>query len=168
MATTWLNNDKLYIKYGSTAATAAQAGEYRFDGAQHMAEVTVDLTTLTSTAAIISDSYRFLKSARIEKVEVVTDTAATSAGSATLDVGLIQADRSTAVDNTAFVAALAKTAVANAGQTTVLTQGSTSAGTAIGTTTGATAASSYVTARYGTAAFTAGKVRIRIYYSILA
>lgn len=158
---TWLNDDGLYLKFGTTKTTAEVGGEYRTNGELREIEVTIDLTDLTSSAAIVSDTTFFPNGARIEEVEIVTQTAATSAGSATLDIGLIQTDRSTAIDADGLVAALAKTAVDAAGEKNVIRVGSTGAGALIGTTT---ANVGYITANYGTAAFTAGVIRVRIRY----
>ena len=160
----WKNNDGLYLKYGTEKATANKGGEFRLDGPLHMVEVKIDLTALTSSAAIVSDQIFFPKNARIEEIEVVTHTAATSGGSATLDVGLQQTDRSTEIDYNGFVAALAKTAVDAAGEKNVIRVGSTGAGALIGTTNSTVG---YITANYGTAAFTAGVVYVRVkYYAV--
>ncbi len=159
MANTWLNNDGLYVKFGTAQADPNNGGEYRKDGALHEIEVKIDLTDVGSSSTIVSDTVFFPKNARIEEVEIVTHTAATSSGAATLDIGLIQADRSTAIDADGFVAALAKTSVDAAGEKTVLRVGSTGAGALIGTTN---STSGYIVANYGTAAFTAGVIYVRI------
>lgn len=163
MANTYLDSDGLLRKYGTSKGVATNAGEFRHNGALRQMEVKIDLTTLTDTAAIISDVTFFPRGARIEEVEVVTLTAATSGGSAVLNVGLIGTDRSTVIDADAFVSAMAKTAVDAAGEKTVLRVGSTGAGSSIGTTTSAVG---YITADYDTAAFTAGVVLVRIYYMV--
>lgn len=158
---TWLNDDGLYLKFGTAKTDVEVGGEYRTYGELREIEVTIDLTDLTSSAAIISDTTFFPNGARIEEVEIVTQTAATSAGSATLDIGLIQTDRSTAIDADGLIAALAKTAVDAAGEKNVVRVGSTGAGALLGTTTSKVG---YITANYGTAAFTAGVIRVRIRY----
>lgn len=161
--TTWLNNDGLYLKSGTDAATVNKAGEYELDGPAHLIEATITLSGLTASPVIQSDQVFFPKGARIEKVEVVTQTAATGAG-AVLNVGLVRSsDRSTAIDADGFVAALPLASMDAAGETTVLTAGSTYAGSSIGTTTATYVG--MITADYDTAAFTAGVVKVRIYYS---
>lgn len=160
---TWLNNDGLYLKFGPTKTTPAAAGDYLSYGETRDIEITIsDLTTLTTTAAIIDDNTWVPANVIIESVQVFADTAATSGGSATLSIGLMQNDRTTTVSDTAFVAALAFASFDAAGETTLLTTGVTGAGTKVGTTVGTT--TGYITAKYGTAAFTAGAVRIRIRY----
>src|SRR5690348_6214450 len=98
MANTWLNGDGLYVKFGTAAAAVANAGEYRYDGPIHVAEVKIpDMTVLQTTdgSTILDDAFRIGKNWRIQAVEVITDTAATGAG-ATLNLGIVRADRSTA------------------------------------------------------------------------
>lgn len=159
----WYNGDGLYIKYGTEQGTAGKAGEYTTDGPQRMIELEIsDLTTLTTTGVIQNDTVVLPKNARIEKVEVITTTAVTSGGSATLDIGLIRTDRSTAYDDDGLVAALALASFNSAGETATLTTGVTSAGALVGTTL---ANNGYLVASYNTAAFTAGAIKVRIYFS---
>lgn len=157
----WLNKDGLYLKYGTEKATTNKGGEFHNDGPLHCLEVKIDLTTLTSSATIVSDAIFFPKNARIEEIHVIADTAATSGGSATLDIGLQQTDRSTEIDYNGFVAALAKTAIDASGEKNKITVGSTGAGALIGTTNSTVG---YLTANYNTASFTAGVVFVRIFY----
>lgn len=159
----WFTPDGLLIKYGTELTTPQTTGEYCVYGPLRCVEIKLDLTTLTDTAAIICDTFNFPKGARIEQVDVVTETAATSGGSATLTIGLVKTDRTTAIDADGFVSALAKTSLTPAGEKILLTVGATSAGSSIGATTTDVG---FITANYGTAAFTAGAVVIRIYYMV--
>lgn len=159
----WYNSDGLYVKFGTEEAQVGKAGMYRTAGPQQMCELTIsDLTALTTTGVIQDYNVVLPKNARIEKVEVITTTAVTSGGSATLDIGLIRTDTSTAYDDDGLVAALALTSFDSAGETAALTVGSTSAGALIGTTL---ANNGYLVASYNTAAFTAGAIKVRIYYT---
>lgn len=158
----WYNSDGLLVSYGIEEGTAGKAGEYLTAGPQQMVELTLPaLTALTSTAVIQDYNTIVPRGCRIEKVEVITTTAATSGGAATLNIGLIRTDTTTAYAATGFVNALALTSIDAAGETTVLTVGSTGAGTLIGTTL---ANNGYIVANWGTAAYTAGAVRCRVYY----
>jgi hypothetical protein len=121
-----------------------------------------DMTDLGTTAAIQDYNVVVPKNARIEKVEVITQTAVTSGGSATLNVGLKRTDNSTELDYDGLVAALALASFNSAGETVALTVGSTSAGALIGTTL---AYNGYLTVDYDTAAFTAGAIRVRVYFT---
>lgn len=157
----WYNADGLYVKFGQEEAASGKVGMVRTAGPQQMAEIFLDLTTLTSSAVILDYNAVLPKSARIEKIEVIAQTAATSGGSATLSVGLVRTDTTTNISDTALISALALTAYDAAGETTSITVGGTGAGSSLGTTL---ANNGYITAKYGTAAFTAGALRIRVYY----
>lgn len=158
----WYNSDGLYIKYGTEEATAGVAGEYKMTGPQQMVELTIsNLVPLTTTGVIQDYNVVIPKNARIEKVEVITTTAVTSGGSATLDIGLVSTDTTTAYDDDGLIAALAIASFNAAGESVVLTNGVTSAGALVGTTL---ASNGYLVASYNTAAFTAGAIKIRIYY----
>lgn len=169
MANTWLNSDNLYVKFGAAEGTSAHAGEYEFDGPNRYIEITIpDMTVLTNTDTIIAgtDTTWLPKGAFIEQVIVETFTGVTSAGSATLDVGLVNnSDRSTVISATGIVAGLAKASVDTAGKLVTLTTGVTSAGAKIGVALSQTGGALF-TAKWNTAAFTAGKLAVRVYYSI--
>ncbi|MGH7238621.1 MAG: hypothetical protein ACREHG_00995 [Candidatus Saccharimonadales bacterium] len=162
---TWLNQDGLYLKYGTAKAIPATGGEYceTADGGNRVVEFLLDLTTLnTSTATIIEDNVFFPTGMFIEEVQLVVETAA-AGSTATLSIGLMETDRATALSGTAFASAVTQSALGTAGDKIILNAGSTGAGTYIGSSTNPTQAG-YVTAEAGTAAFTAGKVRVRIKY----
>lgn len=162
---TWMNSDGLYIKLGTDEATTAKGGEYSTLGPKRIDEVKITLTDLnTSTQVILLDYAAVPKNARIEEVEVEVETAATSGGSATLDVGLIRYDRTTELDYDGFVAAAAVATLNTAGKRLNLINGSTAAGALIGTTL---ANAGYFVAKAGTAVFTAGVLKVRIHYSFL-
>lgn len=159
----WYNDDGLLVRLGTTEADVANEGSYKTFGKNRVHEIELTLTDLTSTAGTIqSDVPSIPEGARIEKVTVVAETAATSAGSATLNIGLVNAnDRSTEIDNDGLVAALALTSIDAAGDVVELVQGSTGHGALIGTTLSAPGVFS---ANYGTAAYTAGVVKILVEY----
>ncbi len=158
----WYNNDGLYVKFGTEEATAAVLGEVRTSAVNRELVATIDLTALASTDTILDFSTYLPSDAFIEAVTVETLVSATSGGSATLSVGLYKSDTSTAISATAIVAAMTLSAIDNAGTRNILTLGSTGAGAKIGSTPGFPA---LVSAKYGTAAFTAGKVSVRISWS---
>ena len=161
---TWMNNDGLYLKYGTTKAVPNTGGDYVSYGNNREAEFTLNLTNLGSTSAIQNDTFFFPANTFIEEVQIVAETPATSGGSATLSVGLYKSDRSTALSETALVSALALTAIDGQGEKTVLTLGSTGAGAYVGTNTGTDTGGYYISAKYGTAAFTAGVIKLRVKY----
>src|SRR5262245_16829770 len=163
---TWNNNDGLFVKIGTTEAVPTTAGEYVDGiGTLRVAEFEFDLTPLTSTAVIQADNVSIPKNARIEAVEVVAEVAATSGGAPTLNVGLVQFDRTKYISEHAFVYFRSFAAIDANGEYNRLVINSTSVGTSVGTTL---AASGLVTAKFGTAAYTAGHVVIRVQYYVPA
>lgn len=158
----YTNADGLYLQWGTEKTVPNVAGEYKTYGRLRDIEIKLDLTTVGTNPTIISDTTFFPKGARIEEVEIFTQTAATGA-TAVLNLGLIRADRTTAYDADGFIAALALTAIDTAGEKTVLRVGSTGAGAFIGTTL---ANVGLLVADWDTAAFTAGVLIIRIRYYV--
>ena len=157
----WINNDGLVVKFHSEESTLALGGALPPAGVHEeiMAEIT--LTSLTSTAGTVLDHNLVIPAgARIDRVEVIAETAATSGGAATLNIGLVRLDRTTAISNTGLVNALALTAIDSAGEYNTLVVGSTGAGSLVGTTL---ANAGVLVGNFGTAAYTAGKVVIRVY-----
>lgn len=167
MAQNWLNNDGLFIQYGTDKAIVETAGEYLSYGANRIIECRIDLTTLTSTAAIQSNTTVFSAPPSgqlyIEKVELTVETAST--GGTTFSMGLIQMDRATIPANysTAFVNAMAQASTAAVGDLITLSAGSTSAGGLIGSSPANATGPYYITA-LAAGTYTAGIIRARIYY----
>lgn len=157
----WFNPDGLYQEFGTTKATVDPAGEYRTTGDMREMNIRLDLTTLTTTPAIISQNVRFPTGCRIAEIDIITDIASTSGGAATLDLGLQAEDRATEIDYNGFVAALALTSIDAVGETQKITVGSTGAGALMGTSTTAVG---YLTANANVAVYTAGAIDIRIFY----
>ena len=150
MAQNWLNKDGLFIQFGTDKTATEQAGEFLSYGQNRIVEVRIDLTTLTSTAAIQSNTTFFPSPPTgqlyIEKVELTVETG--SVGGTSFSMGLIQHDRSTIPSNysTAFVNALVQASTATAGTGLTLTAGSTSAGGLIGTSPANATGPYYITA----------------------
>lgn len=160
---TWYNADGLLVKFGTEEATVGKTGGYRIAGPTQVAELVLDDMTLLSATATIQDYNLVLpKGYRIEKVTVQVKTAATSGGAAVLNVGLSRTDTTTELDYNGLIAALALTAIDAVGEETELVVGSTGAGALIGTVL---ANNGYFTVDYDTAAYTAGKIIVRVYYS---
>lgn len=157
----FLDADSLFRKIGTTKAVPNLAGEFKNYGELRTIELAIDLTTLTSSQVIQSDQVFFPNGVRIEEVEIVAETAATSGGAPTLDIGLIQTDRTTVTSNTAFTAAVALATLTPAGAKQVLRVGSTGAGASIGATT---AQVNHICARVNASTYTAGRIVVRIRY----
>lgn len=157
----WTNNDGLLVKFGTEEATRGAGGHVKSVGPLDVVEVEFLLTGLGVSASIVDQHVVIPSGSRIEKVEVVAETAATSGGSAALNVGLIRLDRSTELDYDGLVAALALASIDAEGDVVTLIQGGTSRGALVGTTL---ANAGVLTADYDTAAFTAGKVVVRVHF----
>lgn len=178
MAQNWTNKDGLFIQYGTDQTTAENWSEFALPGfPDRIVEGFIDLTTLaTASATIVSNNLIFpappTGQLYISKVEVQVETAATSGGSATFKLGLIQHDRATVPSNYdhAFIASEVVAQMATVGDTISyvgtdsLPAGSTKGGTLIGSFPANATGPYFITAQAGTAVFTAGKIRVRIYY----
>lgn len=166
--TPWDNTDGLHVRFGIQEATSQdtsyfQGGETKSFGANRVEDVTIDLTKLNAfgTVTILNDKTFFGAGWVPELVEVETLVAATGA-TATLSLGLVKnSDRTTAISATAFANALTVASMAAVGTRLSISAGSTGAGANIGV---ATTFDALLTATVGTANFTAGKVRVRIYW----
>lgn len=163
----WLNNDGLYLKYGTSKVVPATAGEYLTYGEFRTAEFFIDLTTLPAfgTGAIpLGADVAFIPSgAFIEQVEVECELAGAGA-TATLNVGLVGLDRTTVASATGFVNAMTVATLVQ-GSKTILVGGSTFAGGYIGTVAG-TPSTGYLWVTANTANFTQGKIKVRIKWRI--
>lgn len=156
----WYNSDGLYLEFGTTKPAVAIAGNYKVFGDLNEVFIDLDLTTLTSTATIIDNNFKFPTGMRIQEVVVVTHTAATGT-STSFDLGLIQEDRATEIDYNGILATFPKTSCDAVGEQTTTTVGGTGAGALLGTSTTAVG---YLTANTNASTFSAGAVRIRVRY----
>lgn len=157
----WTNNDGLIIRLGTTEAEVTRGGEVLSYGPDRTWEFVIDLANLGSASALLEDTQDVLLPAglNITEIEIIAEVAGTSGGSATLNLGLIRQDQSTTYSAAGLVSALALTSFDAIGETTVIRVGSTGAGALVGTTLANTG---YLVADYDTAAFTAGRLRVRI------
>lgn len=167
----WLNGDGLLVRFGTDRAREARAGEFNslFDGT-HVVEVTVDLVNLSAKSTfgsdidvILDDTVTIPNGAMIEKVEL-TVMEPSAGSSATLDFGLYDQDRTTAIDADGFIIAGTTGWHTSAIGTKVeYTQGSTEHGALLGTVLTNTG---LLSAQVDGAAYTAGVIKLRVFYSI--
>ena len=160
---TWLNDDGLYIRYGTDEGVSTTAGTYpTMVSGMHVTELVIaDMTTLSTTDAIQANTTIIPSGAFIQKVEILVDTAVTGAN-AILDIGLIRLDRTTELDYNGFVASAPVADFATAGNVVTYTQGSDEHGALIGTEL---AYAGLITASEADSnAFTAGAIRVKIYW----
>lgn len=158
---TWSNDDGLLVKFGTTEGEAGKGGQYSTLGPLRVAEVEINGTDITASEAVVDRHTIIPNGSKIEKVEVVAETAFTSGGAATLDVGLIDQDETTAIDDDGLVAALALTSIDADGDVVELIQGSTGHGALVGTTL---SNAGYITIKRNVADYTAGRAVIRVHY----
>ncbi len=158
----WNNNDGLYLKYGTSKATPATAGDFLAYGSNRVIEFKItDMSTLTTSSVIQEDNVFVPTNCIIEFIEVIADTACTSSGSGTFSVGLYKDDRTTAISETALLSAVAFSTLDGQGEKTTYTLGTSGAGTKVGTTIGSDRG--YISAKVS-AAYQTGAVTIRIHY----
>lgn len=164
----WTNADGLVVKLGTIEGQSGRAGVYReLLGGQHIVEVAVNLIDVgvTDGGTVLDYNTIIPKGANIQKVEVET-LAAVTGTNAVLNIGLIRTDMTTELDFDGLGTAAALTQTAMAAKGTVLTyiKGTSNAGALVGAA--ALANNGILVADYNTAAFTAGRIAIRIYWSV--
>lgn len=158
---TWLNNDGLELKYGIDKTKADLVGEFRYDGPVRCLEidlVAVRMPAVASNSVVIEDTNSLPKGAVIERIEIVKYTTFVGSG-ATLNIGLIDTDRSSNASANALVDA-ATIAELNAGGTNV------AGWVGAGVNAAALTAPKLITWEVDTAAITQGDGELRIYYSV--
>lgn len=164
VSTNWFNQDGLLVKFGTIEGLSGTSGEIGEQaGNVRIVEVRIPLlTSLTASDVIMDQNLQLGKNNRIEWVEVLNNgtVAATSGGLATLSVGLMRTDQTTMLSSTAILAAAPLTDWATVGTLKRYTVGVAGAGAFLGLPASLTNVS-YVTAKFNTAAFTAGSLSVR-------
>jgi hypothetical protein len=168
--TEWLNPDGLLQKFGTDRAREERGGEYsRLSDGQHMVSFMLDLAGLPTVASgneqiqmdyVTIPNGAFITKVRVTVIEEPTD----ASGTANLDMGLVDQDRSTEID---FNGLLAAADLFNAGTDlgtiveydTLTTESGALMGTQI-TNTG------LITASAETADFTDGTLKVDIEYYV--
>lgn len=175
----WMDpNRNLYLKFGTPKIAISTWGDYVAFGQNRVIEGVVDLSTITAgNTLIVSDVlfYPVLATGQlfIEKVEAVCETALT--GGTSFSFGLIDSDRSTVPTNynTAFINAEVTATFDTAGKAVTYVTGTSKAGGLIGSAPAVQTpiAPDLVNAYYLTVTtagtYTAGKMRLRVYYHAL-
>lgn len=166
-----VNADGLTVYYEDAMGTPTRGGEINAMGG-HIAEVMItlaDLPVLSSddNGLLLADNVRIPAGAFIEKVEVFAskETAGTNAN---LNVGIVKASDLSITDANGILAAaddfnsgtdLGGLVTYNRAAGSVTTEGGALIGTQLANT-------SLLCAAYDTAAFTAGIVRLRVFWSV--
>lgn len=165
---TWLNNDGLLIKFGNDQATPARVGKLSTAGEYQEIVVRIVGTEVGSSASpTIYKEVGIPQGAHIESAKLYVKTAFDSAAdNATLTLGIWSDDGDgtyTVVDADGIDATIAQTALDPAGDT-VACDGdmTTSPETLIAVANNTRPV--YISAEYGTAAFTAGVADLVVSY----
>src|SRR5688500_359501 len=157
----WMNEDGLFIKFGTEEAKLTTGGEHATpDGNNHYIEFEVNTTVLnTLTGPIfLSDTLTIPGDCFLLKAEFEVEVAFDSAGeAATVDFGFYDSDRVTAYDEDGIDAAIAEADIDAVGDTIACN------GALVGTRL-ANDTPLYVTADVDTELFTAGKGFLKIWY----
>lgn len=159
----WLNNDNLYLQYGTQKAVPTTAGDYLSYGEWRDIEFTINLASLSTTPTIIANTTFLGTPIFLESVQLDVETAAT--GGTSLSIGTMRLDRATVISNSNIVNA-SLTATLTQGNQVTLVGGSATAGTLVGTTVTSSQlpdTSAYITATVA-GTFTAGTVKVRLRY----
>lgn len=154
----YLDPDGLFRQFGTDKAIPTTAGDYVNYGDQREIELTIDLTTLTTSPVIQANTTMFPTNVFIEQVIVDSEVSAT--GGTSFSVGLVQMNRSTVISNTQFLATVPIADHTTAGQRKSYSVGVTGVGVGVGTTN---ATQGYITA-LAAGTYTAGTVKVRIFY----
>lgn len=158
----WTNADNLYVKFGTEKATPSKGGEYNLLGPEHMIEVHIDLQNLTATEETpVSDTIIFPAGVRPVRVRTIVTEVPVTGDAANWNLGFMETDRSTEIDFDGLVAAGDGEVGAAVGTITDYTQGSTEHGADLGELT---TVPSYIVAWADTGTFSAGMLRVQIFY----
>ena len=151
----YTNADGLYILTDADQGSVQMNGVTAVGTRKTLVVESPDLSTLTDTTWTPQANDAFIPAgALILKSTLVVDTAATSGGSAVLDVGLFQ-KAGTVIDDDGIDAAIAVAALT---ADAVIDNDGADVGTRVGSN------DAYVGFTYDTAAFTAGVVKVIVEY----
>lgn len=158
----WMNNDGLYIQYGTTKSTPTTMGDYMVYGDTREIEFTITMSGLT-TSPVIQGNTTFLPTGVfIESIQTNVETA--GAGGTSISIGTMRADRSTVISNTALLNAQLLASHDAAGETNTYTVAAAAGGgSLVGTTTSFTDGFAYITALCA-GTYSAGVMKVRIRY----
>lgn len=167
----WVNPDGLAVKFGAEEGAVGKVASFEDTlGTRQVAVIHFDYTDIPALANVVSTSVAngildyttvIPKGSRIDSVDIINETAAVGVN-ATLDIGFVKDDYTTEYDYNGLVAVFPTTSQNADGTRTGIKVGTaTYAGALLGTTL---AFDGVVTVDYNTAAFTAGKWIVEIYY----
>lgn len=166
---TWLNQDGLLIKFGTTEGRIDNAGEYEdVYAGQTVLEVRINATEISTVAStLLGTGYNagIPANAIITAVDIFTETALTSGGTPTLNIGLAKSIDFNVLSQTSLAAAVPFASISTVGTLFSVSSGVTGAnkGASAGISIGLFPAILTIDA---SVAFTAGKLQIRVYFYV--
>lgn len=161
LSNVWVNPDGLAVKFGAEEGAIGKVGSLEDTyGEMQVMSIHFDYTDVASAAQILDYTAMLTSGSRLVRASILCETAATGTN-AVLNVGLIKEDFSTAYDADGLIAAVPLASIDAAGETYESIIGATYVGSSIGTTLTEDA---WITVDYDTAAFTAGKWVVTVFY----
>lgn len=160
----WLNNDQLYIQYGTTKAVPTTMGDYLSYGETRDIEFTLTPSTLTASPVIQGNTTFLPTGVFIESIMTNVEGTAPAAGTS-ISIGTMRSDRSTVISNTGLLNAQVLASHDTAGETNTYTvAGAGGGGVSVGTITSFTDGFAYITALAAGTYTGAGTMKVRIRY----
>lgn len=167
----WLNNDTLFLQYGTAKATSETGGEYKSYGANRVTEFLITgsgLSASSSSPTFLSytDIFPSGTDIMIEKVELLAEAPISQTGT-TLSVGFMNLDQKTlpsSTASTAIVNAISTASLSTQGVLVTLATGSTAAGNAIGLFSATSWTSPVYFTAFVNTAISTGSIKTRVYW----
>jgi len=160
MSGTWTNDDGLHIRFGTEKAKVTLGGESSTDGMERVVTVDINYADLAAFGTDkIVEGVKIPDGAFVKSATLNVSTAFTSGGSATLALGLIDDDRTTAYDLDGIDTAIAVASLTAGAEIDCN-------GAVIGTLISNSGVDVMPTVTVGTADFTAGEAKLDIVFYI--
>jgi len=153
---TWMSPDGLYKKFGTTKTIPNTGGEYKSYGEVREIELLVNLAGQTVTPVILNDEVFYPVGMQLQEVEVYVETVGVPGAATSINMGLIQTDRTTVISATYFLAASVIADHTPKGKKTVYVNG---AGVTVPNTV-----PGYITLAAVGGTYTSGVLKVRIRY----
>ena len=167
--TVWTNDDDLKVNFGTREGTPTKAGQRGgVNHPYHIFEADIDLTDVGASAAALDNTVKIPQNAVLVKAEIQVLVEPTGT-SAALDIGLMDLDGSER-DYDGIIDGVTEAGLDDTVGATYVFEPDVAPDTgAVGALMGVFAAVSepcYVSAMYTGAAFTAGRIVVRVYYTM--
>lgn len=160
----WMNNDGLYVQYGTSKAVPTTAGDFLSYGEWRDIEFTLTPSTLTASPVIQANTTFIPSGVFIESVQTKVE-GTPPAGGTSISIGTMRADRTTVISNTGILNAQVLASHDAAGEENTYTvAGAGGGGGLVGTITSFTDNFAYITALAAGTYTGAGTMKIRIRY----